>query len=61
MQASEAKFRRLDPQEIIATVRVLRGRIEDRFPNSGLGHVVEELLRVAEDTVERTRWIQRAL
>ncbi len=60
MDESVAKFRRLDPQKIVETVQALRNRIEERFPGSGLGSVVEELLRVAEDTVERTRWIQQA-
>lgn len=60
MDESAARFLRLDPQKIVETVQVLRARIEERFPNSGLGEVVEELLRVAEDTVERTRWFQKA-
>ncbi len=59
MQETYAKFRRLDPGKIIDTVRSLRDRIEDRFPGSGLGKVVAELLMVAEETVTRTRWIQR--
>ncbi len=60
MEQSVAKFRRLDPQKIVETVEALQKRIAERFPGSGLGNVVEELLRVAQDTVERTRWIQRA-
>ncbi len=60
MDESVAKFRRLDPDKIVETVQALRKRIEERFPGSGLGNVVEELLRVAQDTVQRTRWIQQA-
>ena len=59
MQETYAKFRQLDPEKIIDTVRAVRGRIEDRFPGSGLGKVVGELLLVAEETVQRTQWIQR--
>ena len=59
MEETYAKFRRLDPDKIIDTVRALHARIEDRFPGSGLGKVVAELLLVAEETVARTRWIQR--
>jgi hypothetical protein len=59
MEQRVAKFRRLDSDKIIETVRALHGRIEDRFPNSGLGRVVGELLLVAEETAARTRWIQR--
>lgn len=59
MEETYAKFRRLDPDKIIDTVRALHARIEDRFPGSGLGTVVAELLLVAQETVARTRWIQR--
>jgi len=59
MEPTATKFRRLDPDKIIETVRALHGRIEDRFPGSGLGKVVMELQQVAEETVPRTRWIQQ--
>ncbi len=59
MANQTAKFRRLDAGEIIETVKALRNRIEERFPGSGLGKVVGELLEVAEETVERTGWIQK--
>ncbi len=59
MEPSAAKFRRLDAEKIIETVRGLHGRIEERFPGSGLGKVVGELQQVAEETVTRTLWIQR--
>jgi hypothetical protein len=58
MEPTATKFRRLDPEKIIETVRALHGRIEKRFPGSGLGKVVSELRQVAEETVARTRWIQ---
>src|SRR3954469_10789112 len=54
-----AKYRRLDPQEIISTVKTLNVRIEGRFPNSGLGKISAELLRVATENVERVHWIQK--
>ncbi len=59
MQDRVAKFRRLDPEKIVETVRTLHGRIEQRFPGSGLGTVIAELLEAAEETVSRTEWIQR--
>jgi len=59
MDETYAKFRRLDPEKIIDTVRSLHARIEERFAGSGLGKVVRELLLVAEETVTRTEWIQR--
>jgi hypothetical protein len=59
MEQSDSKYRRLDPQRIVETVQTLQGRIEGRFPGSGLGNVVAELRRVAEETVARTQWIQK--
>jgi hypothetical protein len=59
MQTAIANFRRLDADKILETVQVLHNRIEDRFPGSGLGTVVAELLRVAGETVQRITWIQR--
>jgi len=59
MEASPSKFRQLDPDKIIETVQGLHQRIEERFPGSGLGKVVAELLQVAQETVTRTRWIQQ--
>lgn len=59
MKDSAASYRRLDSQEIIATVRTLCARVEARFPHSGLGKICAELLSVAEETVARVQWIQR--
>src|SRR5436309_15453591 len=59
MEPTLAKYRRLDPQKIVETVQALRRRIEGRFPGSGLGRIVAELLRVAQETVARTEWIQK--
>jgi hypothetical protein len=59
MKSTSARFRQLDADKIIETVKALHDRIEERFPGSGLGKVVAELLQVAEETVGRTRWIQK--
>ena len=59
MKQSSAKFRQLDSQRIIETVQALHVRIEAKFPGSGLGKVIAEILRVAQETVERTSWIQQ--
>jgi hypothetical protein len=59
MDENAANYRRLDSTKIIETVQVLHRRIETRFPGSGLGKIAAELLEVAEETVERTEWIQR--
>ena len=59
MEPSSAKFRQLEAEKIIETVKALHVRIEERFPGSGLGKVIAELRQVAEETVTRTRWIQQ--
>ena len=59
MEPKSANFRRLDPEKIVETIQALHARIEERFPGSGLGKVVGELLEVAQETVARTGWIQQ--
>lgn len=41
-------YEHLEPERIIETVRILRNRISERFPQSGLTQVCEELLRISE-------------
>jgi hypothetical protein len=41
-------YRSLDAAKIVETIRVLRSRIQERFPEAGLGRVAEDLLHVAE-------------
>jgi hypothetical protein len=59
MTETAANYRQLDSQQIIETVQKLQGRIEKRFPASGLSRVVADLQRVAEETAERMKWIQK--
>src|SRR5437764_4172576 len=59
MDQTAANYRHLDSQKIVETVRALQARVEDRFPGSGLGKLVAELLRVAEETIARAAWIQK--
>lgn len=59
MKTATARFRRLDPEKILETVTALQLRVEDRFPNSGLGKVTSELRAVAEETKARAQWIQK--
>src|SRR6266404_7801268 len=54
-----SRYRKLDPDKIVETVRTLQTRVERRFSASGLSNVIGELLQVAEETIARTRWIQR--
>ena len=49
MEQAVATYRQLDSREIVETVKALNLRVEKRFPNSGLGKISAELLRVAEE------------
>jgi hypothetical protein len=51
----------LDPAAIADTIERLRGRIDRRFPESGLGRIARELDRVAHQARERAAWIARPL
>jgi hypothetical protein len=47
----------LDVEAIARTVALLRRRIDERFPDSGLGRVCRELETIAGHTPERAAWI----
>lgn len=49
----------LDPDKIVETIAVLRRRIDERFPGSGLGNVCATLLDIGERTKERLDWVER--
>lgn len=51
----------LDPRLISDTVNRLRGRIEARFPGSGLAGVAEKLCRIAERANATSDWIARPI
>ena len=51
--------RRLDPTKIVATVRQLRDRIQERFPDSGLASVASELLAIATESAQRSQKLAR--
>ena len=50
-------YRRLDPDQVIATIDRLRRRIEERFPTASLARVAAELLQVAKEHAARVRKI----
>ena len=52
-------YRSLDPEKIVETCRLLRRRIEERFPGSGLGRVAAELLTVSEQAAAISKWLAR--
>lgn len=52
---------RLQPQLVEQTVAQLRERIEERFPNSGLGKVCGALNEIAKDAERKSAWLGRPL
>ena len=52
-------YRSLDSEKIVGTIGTLCQRIDERFPNSGLGNVCRELLTIAGESQERSAWIAR--
>lgn len=51
----------LDADQIVRTIDALGQRIEERFPQSGLGQVCGELLATARRGRERSEWIARPI
>jgi hypothetical protein len=52
-------YRSLDAERIVTTARTLVRRVEERFPGSGLSRVAGEVLAVAEQAAETSRWLGR--
>ncbi len=52
-------YRQLDENRILDTLSVLRRRIEERFPASGLSEVGGELHTVAKETHENIEYLRR--
>lgn len=54
-------YRSLDAEKIVETVRTLRDRIKERFPEAGLARVGDDLLHVAEKAAVSAEPISRPL
>ncbi|MCA9035117.1 MAG: hypothetical protein KDA91_08305 [Planctomycetaceae bacterium] len=52
-------YRTLDTDQTIATLQTLSRRIEERFPDSGLGKVCQEICRLASETRGRIEWMSK--
>ncbi len=52
-------YRSLDSEKIVDTIGTLCRRIDERFPDSGLGKVCGELLTIAGESQERSVWIAK--
>jgi hypothetical protein len=51
----------LDAEAVTRTATLLRRRVQQRFPDSGLAGVATELERIAQQTRERAVWIARPI
>jgi hypothetical protein len=49
----------LHPDQIVATIKLLANRIEERFPESGLQTVCVDVLTIAKNMEKRADWIGR--
>jgi hypothetical protein len=49
---------RLDPDKIVSTAELLARRIHERFPESGLSRVCEQLVTLASHAKETSAWIE---
>lgn len=52
---------KLQPQQIESTIQRLGERIQERFPDSGLGKVCDHLLRIARRAEATSNWLGRPL
>lgn len=54
-------YRTLDSQKVILTLQALERRIGERFPDSGLRKVCQELVVIGQDSHDKLQWIARPL
>lgn len=52
-------YRKLDAIHIVATASTLQKRIDERFPQAGLGRVARELEAVAREASAVSKWLAR--
>lgn len=53
------RYRQLDREQIVGTIERLRNRINERFPESGLGRVASELIQIATETISLSEYLAR--
>lgn len=59
INAGPISYGTLESERVIETIEKLKDRINERFPNSGLGRVCGELLMTAKRSEERICWMAR--
>lgn len=56
---NEHMYRELDPDKTLKTIDTLQSRITERFPESGLSKVCQELREVASESKQEGEWIRK--
>lgn len=59
MAPQATRYRQLDEREIVATIARLRDRVNERFPDSGLGRVAAELHTLAGEATGLLEYLRR--
>ncbi|MEA2762781.1 MAG: hypothetical protein QOD47_2065 [Gemmatimonadaceae bacterium] len=54
-----SRYRQLDESKIIATLTALRDRIDNQFPDSGLGRVADEMIAVGSEVAECAAYLNK--
>ena len=54
-------YRRLNERQLLSTLDTLIRRIEERFPDSGLGRVSRELRALGDEAARNTAWLRRPI
>lgn len=54
-------YKSLDASKIVATVESLQQRVNERFPEFGIGKVCEQLLEIARLAKKRSEWVSRPI
>jgi len=51
--------RKLNPERIIQTAQALERRVANRFPESGLRRVCNDVIQTAQETKQKIEWINK--
>lgn len=61
MSVTQATYRELNPERIVETSLLLQRRIQERFPDSSLSRIAQELVDVAKAAQQVSQWLARPI
>lgn len=61
MSVAQETYRELNPERIIETSVLLQRRIQERFPDSSLSRIAQELVSVAKSAQQVSEWLSRPI